>query len=105
MTKFLVTGATGFIGNSLVRKLVTGGHSVRALVRPGTDASDLESIGVETVRGDLQDTASLRQAVDGVEGLFHVAALYTYWSRDPAELYRVNAGRGCRPRRTQADPA
>jgi len=90
--RFLVTGATGFIGGALAQKLAARGHSVRALVRRHTDASLLESMGVEVVRGDLLDRGSLEKAVDGVEGVFHAAAIYAYWSKDPAELYRVNAG-------------
>jgi len=90
MTTFLVTGATGFIGSAVVRALLADGQRVRALVRPGTPASQLDSAGVEVVRGDLLDAESLRAAVDGVDGVFHVAGAYQYWARDPSVLYRVN---------------
>lgn len=92
MTRFLVTGATGFLGGALARRLLEQDHSVRVLVRPGSDATGLEAAGAEVARGDLEDRASLEAAVDGVEGLFHVGAIYEYWSRDHSELYRVNAG-------------
>jgi dihydroflavonol-4-reductase len=86
-----VTGATGFVGGAVARLLVERGHSVRALVRPATDGSALERAGVEVVRGDLLDATSLIAAVRGTEGLFHIAAVYSYSSRRPEELYRVNA--------------
>jgi dihydroflavonol-4-reductase len=89
--KLVVTGATGFVGGAVARLLAERGHSVRALVRPGSDASALERAGVEVVRGDLLDAPSLSAAVRGAEGLFHAAAVYSYSSRRPEELYRVNA--------------
>lgn len=89
--KLIVTGATGFIGGAVARLLIESGHSVRALVRPVSDASGLERAGVEVVRGDMLDTASLSAVVRGAEGLFHAAAVYSYSSRQPDKLYQVNA--------------
>ena len=70
----LVTGATGFIGSHLVDRLLERGDMVRALVRPRSDASYLEERGIELVRGDVTDPASLPPAFDGVEVAYHLAA-------------------------------
>jgi len=88
--KVLVTGATGFVGGAIARALAVKGYGVRALVRPGRDTEELRDIGVETVEGDLLNQASLAAAVDGVEGVFHAAAVYAYWTANPATLYRSN---------------
>ena len=90
MIKVLVTGATGFIGGNLARQLVRQGYHVRALVRKGGNLKALEGVDLETVQGDLLDRPSLERALDGCEALFHVAALYTFWSRDPQLIYRTN---------------
>ncbi len=71
----LVTGATGFIGTHLVRKLVADGYTVRALVRPSSQVSALESIGVERVYGDLSDRAAMEQAVRDCRTVYHLAVL------------------------------
>jgi dihydroflavonol-4-reductase len=84
----LVTGASGFVGWHVARKLVGRGHQVRALVRPGREVRDLE---VEPVTGDLRDPASLARAVAGCGLVFHVAADYRLWARDARDLYRSNA--------------
>ena len=86
----LVTGATGFVGGAVARALTERGYRVRALVRPGRDLSGLRERGVEAVEGDLLDPASVSAAVQGVEGVFHAAAVYAYWSADPSIIYRVN---------------
>jgi dihydroflavonol-4-reductase len=83
----LVTGATGFIGWHVARKLLARGHAVRALVRPGNKVRELE---VEEVTGDLRDRESLERAVAGCGMVFHVAADYRLWAKDPSELYRSN---------------
>jgi dihydroflavonol-4-reductase len=83
----LVTGASGFIGWHVARKLAERGHRVRALVRPASRVRELE---VETVTGDLRDPQSLVRAVEGCELVFHVAADYRLWARRPEELYRSN---------------
>ena len=89
--KVLVTGATGFIGGNLARTLVDRGYDVRALVRPNGNPLALRDIDVEQTPGDLRDRDSLARALEGCQGLFHCAAMYTFWSRDPAEVYKVNA--------------
>ena len=87
MKPTLVTGASGFIGWHVARKLAERGHRVRALVRPASRVRELE---VETVNGDLRDPQSLVRAVEGCELVFHVAADYRLWARRPEELYRSN---------------
>jgi dihydroflavonol-4-reductase len=87
MKPVLVTGASGFLGWHVARVLIERGYSVRALVRPGSRVDALE---VETVTGDLRDAASLERAVSGCGLVFHVAADYRLWARDPGELYRSN---------------
>jgi len=81
--KALVTGATGFIGSAVARALLAAGTEVRTLVRPGTDLQALDGLAVETVPGDLCDAASLRSALTGCQQLYHVAAHYALWARDP----------------------
>lgn len=84
--KWLVTGATGFIGSHVVETLAARGQSMVALVRPASDASWLESLGVEVVRGDLFEPAALTQACDGVAVIVHCAARVGDWG--PIEAYR-----------------
>lgn len=88
--KVLVTGATGFIGGNLVRELVKQGYQVRALVRKGSSLRALDGASVDVVRGDLLDIDSLHKSLDGCQGLFHVAAMYTFWARDPKLIYETN---------------
>jgi nucleoside-diphosphate-sugar epimerase len=75
MTRILVTGATGFLGAHLTRRLVQQGHSVRALVRATSQTRSLEEWGVARVVGDLSDVDSVHRAVEGVDWVFHLAGL------------------------------
>lgn len=86
----LVTGGTGFVGSRLVRKLLDRGETVRCLVRKTSPQGNLNGLAVEQVTGDLQDVASLEKAVQGCRVVYHVAADYRLWSKDPQELYRNN---------------
>lgn len=86
----LVTGATGFVGSAVARKLLEAGYEVRVLARPGSDRRNLRGLDVELVEGDLLDGDSLRRAVADCGILFHVAADYRLWIPDPPALYRVN---------------
>ena len=88
--KVLVTGATGFIGGNLARELWRRGDDVRALVRPGSNRLTIENTGIIPVEGDILDRQSVDRAVQGCEAVFHVAAAYTFWSRDPAGVSRTN---------------
>lgn len=84
----LVTGATGFVGRHVADELARAGHSVRCLVRPSTDASQLEAAGHRVVRGEVLDQASLAAAVDGADAVAHVAGLIS--ARSFREMRRVN---------------
>lgn len=87
MSTVLVTGASGFLGWHVARLLIEHGNHVRALCRP---SSHIHEVAVERVDGDLRDIASLRAAVRGCEQVFHVAADYRLWSKNPGELYQSN---------------
>ena len=86
----LVTGATGFVGAAVLRRLVAEGHQVRALVRPQSDRRNLEGIDCEIVTGSLLDRESLRAAVRGCRAVFHVAADYRLWVPDPQAMLAAN---------------
>jgi len=86
----LVTGATGFVGSALVRALITNGETVRVLARPGSDRRNLAGQKVEVVEGDLLNPASLAAAVKECRGLYHVAADYRLWARDPDKMFEAN---------------
>ena len=88
--KTLVTGATGFVGAAVARQLCRQGHHVRALVRPTSDRRNLGGLPVELVTGDLTDQTSVAAAVRGCDALFHVAADYRLWVRDPALMMASN---------------
>jgi dihydroflavonol-4-reductase len=88
--KILVTGATGFVGAAVARQLLEAGHQVRALTRANNDRRNVAGIGVELVEGDLQDEVSLARAVEGCEGLYHVAADYRLWVPQPKQMYQTN---------------
>jgi dihydroflavonol-4-reductase len=84
----LVTGATGFVGWHVARALLDRGQSVRVLARNPAALRELE--GVEAIQGDLRDPASLQRAVAGCSTVYHVAADYRLWTRDPQEMHRSN---------------
>src|SRR6202451_3396004 len=86
----LVTGATGFLGSHVARQLVTAGHSVRVLVRSTSNPQALEGLNAERAVGELQDMVSLDRAMKGVRRVFHVAADYRLWTRNPNEIYATN---------------
>jgi dihydroflavonol-4-reductase len=86
----LVTGATGFVGAAVARNLLARGLSVRALVRPNSDRRNIAGLAVEPALGSLEDVESLRRAVAGCDALFHVAADYRLWVRDPVAMMRAN---------------
>ncbi len=85
----LVTGANGFIGSNLVKRLVSEGHTVKSLVRKTSDLSYLKGVSTEIVYGDIVNTDSLNAALQDVEQVFHVAGLAADWG--PYELfYHIN---------------
>jgi dihydroflavonol-4-reductase len=86
----LVTGATGFVGSAVARRLLADDVPVRVLVRPSSDLANVEGLTVECAVGDLNDPASLRDACKGCSALFHVAADYRLWTRDPETMLAIN---------------
>ena len=86
----LVTGATGFVGAAVLRRLTEAGHHVRAIVRPNSDRRNLAGFDCEIVIGDLVNPESLKRAVVGCEALFHVAADYRLWVPDSETMNRIN---------------
>lgn len=86
----LLTGGTGFVGAAVARALLARGHTVRALVRPGSNRSNLDGLRLGLVEGDLTDPTSLARAVAGCRFLLHVAADYRIWVPDPAAMLRAN---------------
>jgi dihydroflavonol-4-reductase len=85
-----VTGATGFLGSHVARVLAEQGAELRLLVRPTSDLRNLESLSADRVVGDLRDAASIEKALSGCDVVFHVAADYRLWVRDPDQMYRSN---------------
>jgi len=85
-----VTGATGFLGSHVARVLSDQGANLRLLVRPTSNLKNLQGLNAETATGDLRDAASLEKAISGCDTVFHVAADYRLWVRDPNEMYRSN---------------
>lgn len=85
-----VSGATGFIGSAVVRRLLADGREVRALVEPGANTKNLDGLDVELVTADVCDHAAMTSALEGVESYFHLAAIYKVWLPEPDPIYRVN---------------
>jgi len=85
-----VTGATGFVGSHVARALAAQGADLRLLIRASSDLRNIQELQAERVVGDLRDAASLKRAVAGCDVVFHVAADYRLWVRDPDEMYRSN---------------
>ncbi|MCH9688628.1 MAG: SDR family NAD(P)-dependent oxidoreductase [Deltaproteobacteria bacterium] len=90
MKHALVTGAPGFLGAHIVRTLVEQGVRVRAWGRPGEPRDNLAGLEVEVIEGDVRDPDFAREAVDGVDTVFHAAAVYESWAPDPTLMYDVN---------------
>jgi dihydroflavonol-4-reductase len=91
--KVLVTGSTGFLGANLVEALSAAGHEVHAMHRANSRLDALKELAYVPVVGDVLDPDSLTPALEGMDWLFHVAAVADYWrQRGTAQLYRVNVG-------------
>ena len=86
----LVTGASGFLGSHVARQVAARGERVRVLLRPASQTRAIEGLAVERMTGDLRDAASLVRALEGVSRVYHVAADYRLWARDPQEIYESN---------------
>jgi dihydroflavonol-4-reductase len=86
----LVTGASGFVGSAVLRKLAARGAQVRALVRASSPRANFAGVDCELVEGDMRDPAAMAKAAAGARFVFHVAADYRLWAPDPAEIMRAN---------------
>lgn len=88
--RYFLTGATGFLGNALARQLRVAGHDVHASARKPGKGSDLQSLGVKLFAGDVTEKESMREAMQGVDGVFHVAGWYKIGTRDKSPGVTVN---------------
>jgi len=88
--KYFLTGATGFVGGVLAKKLREAGHEVHASVRNPDKAKDLQVLGVKLFKGDVTDKESMREAMTGVDGVYHVAGWYKIGTKDKSDGERVN---------------
>src|SRR5690242_8965459 len=88
--KAFITGATGFVGSHVARALTAQGADLRLLVRSTSRLDNIADLRAETATGDLRDPESLKKAMAGCEFVFHVAADYRLWVRDPEQMYRSN---------------
>lgn len=86
----LVTGASGFVGSAVARALVARGDDVRVLLREGSSRKNIEGIDCRILIGDMRDVKAVTKAMEGVRHVFHVAADYRLWARDPTEIVRNN---------------
>lgn len=86
----LVTGATGFVGSAVARALVARGFHVRALMRANANRLNIARLNCEPAIGDMRDPGSMAAAMKGARFLFHVAADYRLWAKDPQEIERNN---------------
>ena len=90
MKRALVTGGCGFLGSWIVRQLVEEGVQVRVLAMPGESRSNLEGVSAEIVEGDVTRVDDCKPAVEGMDTVFHCAAIYKDWAPDPTSMYDVN---------------
>ncbi|MBZ0274774.1 MAG: NAD-dependent epimerase/dehydratase family protein, partial [Anaerolineae bacterium] len=88
--KYFVTGATGFLGGYLARRLTQDGHEVIALVRTPSSAKNLADLGVTIAKGDITDKESMRAPMTGVDGVFHAAAWYKVGAKDSSMAQTIN---------------
>jgi len=86
----LVTGVSGFLGSAVARALAVEGHTVRGFVRGSSPRANLVDFPGELAEGDLRDAAAVVRAMEGAQHLYHVAADYRLWARDPEEIVRNN---------------
>src|SRR4051794_37782687 len=88
--KAFVTGATGFVGSHVAELLQQQGAELRLLVRHGSRTENIDFLRADRIHGDLLDFESLRRGMSGCEVVFHVAADYRLWVRNPDQMYRAN---------------
>jgi ornithine--oxo-acid transaminase len=90
--RVVITGASGFIGSAVARAVLAKGAQVVAVVEPGAEARNLTGLDVERAVADIRDAGAVRAACEGARYVFHLAALYRFWSRDPRVFREVNVG-------------
>jgi len=88
--KYFITGATGFVGGRVTRQLIEAGHQVIAIARNPDEAGDLVELGVSVHKGDITEKESMRTAMQGVDGVFHIAGWYKIGVDDKSPAYEVN---------------
>jgi len=88
--KYFITGATGFIGGRVTEKLIKAGHGVNALVRDPGKAQHLSALGVKLFRGDITDKQSMRDAMQNVDGVYHIAGWYKVGTKNKELGYKIN---------------
>ena len=88
--KTLVTGATGFVGSSLVRELIKDGVEVKVVVREKSDTRNIDGLDVERVQGDIRDGESMKAALKGCDTFYQTAALFSFWVPDNKVFYDIN---------------
>src|ERR1017187_9136622 len=86
----LITGANGFTGSHITRFSIGQGEQVRVLVRPQSDLRSLEGLPVEIAYGDVRDAGTLNAPLRGVQRVYHAAADYRLWAKNPQEIYESN---------------
>lgn len=90
MKRALVTGGCGFLGSWIVKKLRERDVEVRVLAAPGERRANLEGVTCDVIEGDVRDPVGCQRAVEGVDTVFHAAAIYDSWAPDPTRMYDVN---------------
>jgi len=90
--RVVITGAAGFIGSAVARAVQARGATIVALVEPGANDRNLGGIVAERAVADIRDVAAVRAACAGARFVFHLAAIYRFWARDPRIFYDVNVG-------------
>ena len=88
--RIAITGGTGFVGSHVARALAEQGANLRLLVRSSSNLKNIDDLKADLITGDLRDPASLEKGIAGCDVVFHVAADYRLWVRDPDEMYRAN---------------
>jgi dihydroflavonol-4-reductase len=88
--RVLVTGASGFVGSAVVRKLLISGYAVRALVRAASPRANLAALDIEIAEGDMRDAPAVARAMANIRYVMHVAADYRLWAADRDEIRRNN---------------